>query len=226
MADGSTELTFDDYRTRIETADDTTRVAWIHRFVGSYLSPDNDTFRRVARREFFDQLRPLYTVEDIVSRVCEKLERRLRSGKLHLTSEKKFLSYVTRAIQLALLDVNRLQRLPATPLESAGTASRADDNLVDPHTGPQTQFLNREGQEKLCQMLREMLQPDEWYLIRRHYFEGASYAEIAAEVLPPENGPLGPVQLKNRSDRIRMRLQRIREEIAAREEDFLLFLDE
>ncbi len=222
---GGADLTFEDYKARIESADEETRVAWVQRFVASYLRPDNDTLRRVARRQFFDQLRPLYTVEDVLSRVCEKLERRLRSGKLRLSTEKKFLSYMTRAIQLTLLDFNRLQRLPAAPLEAPGADSREGRDLADPHTGPRTQFLDRAGQEELRQALRALLQPDEWYLVRRHYFEGASYADLAAEVLPPEDGPSGPDQLKNRSDRIRMRLQRIREEIAGKGEDFLPFLD-
>ena len=75
-------------------------------------------------------------------------------------------------------------------------------------------------------MLRELLQADEWFLIRRHYFEGASYAEIAQEILPAGPEPLTPEQIGNRADTIRMRIQRIRQELAEKEEDLLIFLEE
>ena len=119
MAGNEMAQGFDEFKKRIESSDKPQRSQWIQRFVAHYLEPNNDDLRRIARRQFFEQLRPLYTVEDVLSRVGEKLEKRLRTGKLQLMTEKKFLGYVTRMIQLTLMDINRL-RPPSPAAQGSG----------------------------------------------------------------------------------------------------------
>ena len=167
----------------------------------------------------------MYTVEDVLSRVGEKLEKRLRTGKLQLMSEKKFLGYVARMIQLTLMDINRL-RPPSPAAQGLDTPSQGGPELVQGGKGPATLVRDQDAAAKLRAVLRELLQADEWFLIRRHYFEGASYAEIAREVLPAGAELLTSEQISNRADTIRMRIQRIRQELAEKEEDLLIFLEE
>jgi RNA polymerase sigma factor (sigma-70 family) len=221
MADEPVPPSFDDFRHMIEAATAEERDACIERFIAHLLDPHNEVLRRIARREFFDQLRPLYTVEDVVTRVAQKLHRRLRSGKLRLLSEKKFHAYVTRMTRLILLDVNRLKRLPLDP-NPLGPASEGGRDVPAGGKTPSGEVREAEDGRRLREVLREVLQPDEWYLIRRHYFEGASYAEIAAEVLPHEPGT-SPGD-KNPEDRIRMRIKRIRDELCERHEELADFL--
>ena len=212
---------FDGFKRGIE-ANGPGRDEIISRFVHHYLRPENDALRQMARRAFFEQLRPVYSIEDVVSRVGEKLERRLRDRKLRLETEKQFLSYVNRMIKLTLLDLDRLRRDPPKLAEPLGDAGGID--VAQGGKGPATEARDADAASRLREVLRELLQADEWHLIRRHYFEEATYAEIADEVLPPPEGPLSPEQARSRSDIIRMRIQRIRDELAKKEDDLLGFL--
>src|SRR5262245_15845728 len=200
---------FEEFKARIQSSTGDERAGWVQRFVAHFLDPDNETLRRIARREFYEQLRPLYTVEDVLSRVGEKLERRLRTGKLALLSEKKFLGYVTRMIQLTLMDINRLQRLQMTTRDPVAAGGEGQGDLPARGKGPSTQVLEKEDAARLHQILRDLLHPDEWYLIRRYYFEGASYEQIADEILPPEPGPPSAERRDNRCNTIRMWIARV-----------------
>jgi hypothetical protein len=217
---------FEEFKQVIESSPEPQRTQCVHEFVARYLQPENDTLRRIARRQFFEQLRPLSTVEDVLSRVGEKLERRLRTDKLRLTSEKKFISSVTRMIQLTLIDINRLRPGSPPAAHGLGSPDEGGSDVADRRKGPGSMVRDEDAATRLREVLRELLQADEWFLIRRHDFEGASYAEIADEVFPPAPEPPTPEQVRGRADTIRMRIQRIRQNLAEKEEDLLLFLED
>ena len=216
-------MSFEEIKKLVDSDNPEQRQRGIESLLQHYLSPDNQMLHRIAMREFFNQLRPLYTVEDVVSRAVVKIEKRLRKGTLKLINEKKFLSFVTQTIRLILLDLNTRKQLPTQPQGDESRTGGLDP--ADPRKGPRTAHLDADSSARLQAMLEELLPTDQWYLIRRHYFENATYEQLADEVLPPAPEPITNEVKKNRSDRIRMRIQRIREELKQREEDLLPYLE-
>jgi RNA polymerase sigma factor (sigma-70 family) len=213
-------MTFDELKAKIESNDPQVRRAGIDTLYLHYLSMNNNTLRKIANQEMFQQLRPLYSVEDVLGRAMEKVRKRLENGRLQLRTEKHFLSYVTFTIRMIVLDLNRRQRLALIdddPMEVIGTKPGREE-------GVSTAFMEQEMKTLLLTLLEELLTTEEMYLIRRHYFESATYEEIANEVLRPAVEPLNAEEQQKRYDNIRMRIKRVRDKLKEHHEELLPLL--
>jgi RNA polymerase sigma factor (sigma-70 family) len=213
-------MIFEELKAKIEAADQKTRREGIDAFYLHYLSLSNDALRRIASREMFQQLRPMFSVEDVLGRAMQKIRARLEDGRLKLRTEKRFLSYVTYTIRMIVLDLNRRQKLAIADAGSDEILA----NQSDHQKGVSTVLMAQEAKALLLSLLEELLTTEELYLIRRHYFEGATYKEIADEVLRPPLEPLTPEVQKNRNATISMRITRVREKLNKHDEELLPLL--
>lgn len=208
-------MNFDELKARIESSEPTVRQQGLDDFVRHYLSESNPVLRTIASRAILDQLRPMFTIEDVVSMAMQKVRRRLQDGRLQLRSERQFLAYVTYTVRKIVLDLIRQRRLPIVE----GDPRDLHAEKSDQGCGPRTLFMEKEANALLLNLLDELLTTEEMYLIRRHYFEGANYDELASELLRPTPG-----QEQGRGNVIRMRINRIREKLKERDEELMPFL--
>ena len=193
-------VSFHDLKRDIETGDAATRRRAMDQLIRRFEHP----LHQHARRVMFEQLRSAMDSTDLLQTVNFKMIKSLEQGRIELKSEAQFLALLKRMIENELVDKSRRRKYgrPAQSLDSPLQTHEQSSELLEPMT-PSSRLRQVERDQQLRELadhVRAQLQSEEWYLFRRHFFEGATYDEISAE-------------LGKGKDAIRMQLRRLRDKL-------------
>jgi DNA-directed RNA polymerase specialized sigma24 family protein len=169
--------------------------------------------QQYAHRAFFDQLRPMVTTLDVVSRVCEKLRRYVDQSRIELRTEEELLALLDRMTRQVMSDMARKAGRPRpVSLDDCGidAQGRAPREPEDEGPSPSEHAQGREKEAQLAflgELLRKHLPPDEAYLIVRHDLEGVSYDDLAREPQERAGRARDAAALRSAANRIRKGLR-------------------